>query len=173
MVAQITGPTPAQREFRAAMANLAAGVNIVTTDGPRGRAGITVSAVCSVTDAPPTVLVCVNRSSYNHGVLAENRRICINVLGADQQELALRFAGATRLSNEERFAAAVCDDRFTDVPVIRDAAASLIGRIADIRTRGSHSVLFAEIDHVLTGRGSGALVYFQRQFHQVRSPRAA
>ena len=42
--------SPVQRDFRAAMANLSAAVNIVTTDGISGRAGITVSAVCSVTD---------------------------------------------------------------------------------------------------------------------------
>ena len=87
--------TPAQREFRAAMANLSAGVNIVTTDGPRGRAGITVSAACSVTDEPPTMLVCVHRASRAHDVLAGNERVCVNVLGSGQQDLALRFAGAT------------------------------------------------------------------------------
>ncbi len=36
------------------MARLAAAVNIVTTDGPAGRAGFTATAVCSVTDEPPT-----------------------------------------------------------------------------------------------------------------------
>jgi hypothetical protein len=43
--------TRTQREFRAAMANLVRALNVVTTDGPRGRAGMTVSAACSVTDA--------------------------------------------------------------------------------------------------------------------------
>src|SRR5439155_16232567 len=86
--------TPAQRDFRAAMASLSAAVSVITTDGPRGRSGITVSAVCSVTDTPPTLLVCVNRSSYLHDILDENRRICVNVLGPGHEELALHFAGA-------------------------------------------------------------------------------
>jgi flavin reductase len=50
-------------EFREGMAVLAGAVNIVTTDGPGGRAGLTASAVCSVTAEPPTLLVCVNRGS--------------------------------------------------------------------------------------------------------------
>ncbi|WP_252405960.1 flavin reductase, partial [Escherichia coli] len=45
-------------DFRAGMARLGAAVNIITTDGPGGRAGFTASAVCSVTDTPPTLLVC-------------------------------------------------------------------------------------------------------------------
>ena len=49
--------------FRDAMASLSAAVNIVTTDGPAGRCGITATAVCSVTDTPPTLLVCINRNS--------------------------------------------------------------------------------------------------------------
>ncbi|STR46597.1 flavin reductase RutF in pyrimidine catabolism pathway [Klebsiella oxytoca] len=42
-----------KQSFRDAMAHVGAAVNIITTDGPAGRAGFTASAVCSVTDAPP------------------------------------------------------------------------------------------------------------------------
>lgn len=42
-----------KQQFRNAMARLGAAVNIITTDGPAGRAGFTASAVCSVTDTPP------------------------------------------------------------------------------------------------------------------------
>lgn len=54
--------------FRDAMASLGAAVNIVTTDGPEGRCGITATAVCSVTDTPPTLMVCVNRNSTMNAV---------------------------------------------------------------------------------------------------------
>ena len=49
--------------FRDGMALLAGAVNVITTDGPHGRAGFTATAVCSVTDQPPTLLVCMNRGS--------------------------------------------------------------------------------------------------------------
>ena len=49
------------QDYRDAMACLGAAVNIVTTDGRAGRAGFTASAVCSVTDDPPTLLVCMSR----------------------------------------------------------------------------------------------------------------
>jgi hypothetical protein len=41
-----------KQSFRDAMAQVGAAVNIITTDGPAGRAGFTASAVCSVTDTP-------------------------------------------------------------------------------------------------------------------------
>ena len=42
-----------KQAYREAMARLGAAVNVITTDGPGGRAGFTASAVCSVTDTPP------------------------------------------------------------------------------------------------------------------------
>ncbi len=58
--------------FRDAMASLGAAVNIVTTDGTEGRCGITATAVCSVTDTPPTLMVCVNRNSAMNAVFQKN-----------------------------------------------------------------------------------------------------
>ena len=52
-----------KQAYREAMARLGAAVNVVTTDGPGGRGGFTASAVTSVTDDPPTLLVCANRTN--------------------------------------------------------------------------------------------------------------
>ena len=159
-----------QRQFRAAMAHLSAAVNVVTTDGPGGRAGITVSAVCSVTDDPPTVLVCVNQSSYTHDIFKRNGRICVNVLGAEHEELAVHFAGATRIPMEERFGWEIWDHDSADVPVLRDALVVLVGRITGHTVRGSHSVMFVEIERTIVREDSDGLVYFKRQFHRLGEP---
>lgn len=159
--------TRTQREFRTAMANLSAAVNVVTTAGPHGLAGMTVSAACSVTDSPPTVLVCVNRSSRSHAILIGNGQVCVNVLGPGQEDLAMHFAGATKVPTAERFGEDCWDLDSEDAPVLRGAAASLVGRIVAEQEHGSHSVLFVEIEKVLTAPDSGALVYFQRRFHRL------
>jgi flavin reductase (NADH) len=164
-------PTRTQSEFRSAMANLSAAVNVVTTDGPYGRAGMTVSAACSVTDSPPTVLVCVNRSSRSHSVLVGNGRLCVNVLAGEHEELAMHFAGTTKVPTAERFT----DDRWDltsyGVPVLGGAAATVIGRIRARRELGSHTVLFIDVEQVSTQDDGGALVYFQRRFHSLGTPR--
>ncbi|WP_027941280.1 flavin reductase [Amycolatopsis taiwanensis] len=163
-MSELTRP---QREFRAAMANLSAAVSVVTTDGANGRAGMTVSAACSVTDSPPTMLVCVNRSSRSHGILLANGRVCVNVLGADQEALAMHFAGATNVPTSQRFADGPWDLDTDGVPVLRGALSSVIGRIMSEHTQGSHSVLFVRVEKVLIRQDSGALVYFQRRFHNL------
>ena len=55
-----------KQAYREAMARLGAAVNVITSNGPAGRAGFTASAVCSVTDSPPTLLVCANRTNDSY-----------------------------------------------------------------------------------------------------------
>ena len=90
-------------EFREAMSRVASSVSIVSTDGPHGIAGFTCSAVCSVTDEPPTIMVCVNRKSAANAVIKANGVLCVSSLGADQVELSQVFAGIGRVPMNERF----------------------------------------------------------------------
>ena len=77
-----------QQTFRDAMSCMGAAVNIITTDGPAGRAGFTASAVCSVTDTPPTLLVCLNRGASVWPVFNENRTLCVNTLTASHNQMS-------------------------------------------------------------------------------------
>ncbi|HTT68060.1 MAG TPA: flavin reductase family protein [Gemmatimonadales bacterium] len=89
--------------FRRTMSQLATGVTVVTVRVARGRAvGMTASSVTSLSLAPPMLLVCVGRDSEIHDVLLEAERFGVNVLGADQIELARRFADRDRQLLEER-----------------------------------------------------------------------
>ena len=90
-------------DYRNAMARLGAAVNIVTTDGAAGRAGFAATAVCSVSDNPPTLLVCLNRNASAYKVVKANGVICINTLAAHHEVLSTLFGGKTPA--EERFAA--------------------------------------------------------------------
>ena len=89
-------------DFRNAMAQLGSAITIITTDGPAGRFGFTASAVCSVTDSPPTLLVCMNRSSFAHGKFQHNGVLCVNVLSGQHQQLSGIFANG-QIRSEERF----------------------------------------------------------------------
>jgi flavin reductase (NADH) len=158
---------PVRKQFRQAMAHLGAAVNVITTAGPHGRCGITASAVCSVTDAPPTLLVCINRSSSTHSAFTGNRHVCVNVLPGHFEEMARHFAGLTQLSMEERFSLPVWDEGANSVPVLRDALASLQGVIVEAKEVGSHSVMFVETTAVRVRGDGDSLIYFDRGFHRV------
>ena len=86
-------PVESTDRFIAAMGRLVTGVTIVTTDGPAGRFGITVSAFSSVSADPPLVLACVNRKSPVVAAVLANGVFCINVLADAHRHVADTFAG--------------------------------------------------------------------------------
>lgn len=153
--------------FRDAMARLGAAVNIVTTDGPGGRHGMTASAVCSVTDDPATVLVCINRSSTGNAVLKANEVLCINVLDSHHAALSARFAGgvpdmATRFGDARHWT-----ELETGSPALKDAAVALDCRIVSVSEVGTHSVFFCEVADMLFADKSGALIWVNRAYHSI------
>src|ERR1700755_1802081 len=87
--------TSAPSVFREAMSWLGPAVHVITTAGPGGKAGATATAVCSVTDAPPTLLMCLNRRSQTNPVVVENGVFCVNTLGEGGAPIADLFAGRT------------------------------------------------------------------------------
>jgi len=156
-----------RKEFRNAMARLGAAVNIVTTDGPSGRAGFTASAVCSVTDDPPTLLVCMNRGSSGAAAFEGNGVLCVNTLCAGPAEVSNTFAGFTGLEGEARFSIGEWGGMDTGAPALNGAAASFDCRITDMVEKGTHAVLFAEVEGVRVSDGVCGLIYFSRGYHSV------
>ncbi len=163
------GLTQEKIEFRNAMAHLPAAVSIITTNGPAGRCGITASAVCSVTDSPPTILVCINRHSAMHDVFKKNGQLCVNVLSDEQEQLALHFSGVTKVAMEDRFSWEVWEeDGGLRQPALSGALVKLQGRIAECKEVGSHSVMFVELSSIEVSEEKDSLIYFNRLFHKVK-----
>jgi flavin reductase len=160
-------PKIASRDYRDAMACLGAAVNIVTTDGRASRAGFTASAVCSVTDNPPTLLVCMNRGSSAYASVRENGVVCVNVLSARHERLSRLFGG--RISFDERFAAAAWSTLETGAPVLADCAVAFDCRIVDVANVGTHDVLFCRVVALQRSDGADNLIYFGRDYHIVRA----
>ena len=160
--------SPVQQQFRNAMSKLAAAVNIITTDGEAGKCGITATAVCSITDTPPTLMVCINQNSEMNAVFQQNKRLCVNILNAEQKELACHFAGFKGSSMEERFSWDIWhDEKGNSVPMLKGALANLKGTVVDIRSVGTHSLFLVELDHIGIAEEGHGLVYFNRDFHHV------
>ncbi|WP_315704720.1 MULTISPECIES: flavin reductase [unclassified Bradyrhizobium] len=157
-----------QNEFRDAMSRLGAAVNVVTTDGPAGRHGLTASAVCSVTDTPPTLLVCVNRQAGAHAHLVENGVLCVNVLTGRHEALSGAFGGKG-LEITERFARASWRALTTGAPVLSDASVSLDCRIVRNEEVGTHTVFFCEVVDVAIATDPEGLIYFNRAYHHLNA----
>ncbi|PBP90551.1 NADH-dependent FMN reductase RutF [Pseudomonas congelans] len=154
-----------QLAFRDAMSSLAAAVNIITTDGPGGRAGFTATAVCSVTDQPPTLLVCINRSASVYDTFVENGTLCVNTLGNGQQDLSNLFGGKS--SQQERFACGQWETGVTGAPILDTARLSLDCKVSQSVSVGTHDILFCEVVDIRRQDGADALVYFARGYHHL------
>lgn len=151
-----------QKMFREGMANLCAAVNVITTTGDAGQAGFTASAVCSVTDSPPTLLVCLNRSASVFETFQKNQVLCVNTLAAHQTELSNAFGGKTPM--QERFAKAKWSTLATQSPVLEDALVSFDCEVVQSMSVGSHDVLICEVKAMQNSQGMNALMYFNRAY---------
>src|SRR5271154_3277575 len=107
--------------FREAMSRLGAAVHIVTTAGGAGKSGFTATAVCSVSDQPAMLLVCLNRRSNSAPVLSQNGVFCVNTLGAAEKNLANMFAGRSGVHLEDRFGVGEWTTLKTGSPVLATA----------------------------------------------------
>jgi flavin reductase (DIM6/NTAB) family NADH-FMN oxidoreductase RutF len=90
------------RELRRLMANWATGVAVITSTDGSGPRGATTNALTSLSLEPLLVLVALDHASNTLEAVRHSGRFCINVLAADQEELARRFA--TKASGEEKLA---------------------------------------------------------------------
>ena len=153
--------------FRDAMASLSAAVNIVTTSGDAGQCGITATAVCSVTDTPPSLMVCINANSAMNPVFQGNGRLCVNVLTNEQELMARHFAGMTGMAMEDRFKGEHWRNGPQGQPVLAGSLASLEGEITQVQTIGTHLVYLVEIKNIVLSEEGHGLVYFKRRFHPV------
>lgn len=153
------------QEFRDAMSLLTSAVNVVTTTGPSGRYGFTASAVCSVTDSPPTLLVCMNRASYSHAHFVDNKILAVNVLGAQHQAISKAFS--SKLSSEERFQQGEWAEMVTGSPVLMDALVRCDCQIEHIQTVGTHDIFICRVVAIQQTQQDQSLAYFQRAYHSV------
>ncbi len=173
MVKLQTPPSPEetmpdrQTLFREAMSRVAGAVHLITTDGPAGRGGLTATAVTSVSDEPPTLLVCLNKSSRTATILRQNMAFAVNTLGASQQELANIFAGRTPAAGETRFTHGNWRRGAAGQPVLDDALMHFEARVIDIRPVASHYVVLGEIVGITLGPDLRGLVYARRAYHAV------
>lgn len=154
--------------FRSGMSKLAAAVNVVTSVGVDGWCGFTASAVCSVTDDPPTLLVCVNKSSQSRSAIAASRVLCVNTLADPHEDLSMAFAGAGGVKDmATRFAGADWTTLATGAPALKGAAVSFDCRVSSVAEVGTHDVLFCEVVAIVEASEPQSLVYYARRFHRV------
>jgi len=125
-------------DFIAAMGKCATEVTVITTDGPAGRFGVTVSAMSSVSAEPPLLLVCVNRNNLAYAAIDHNRCFCVNLVAAEQQAVAQVFAGQLKAEPGDRF------DCRIEQQINLDTHTVFVGRVVAVQSREGSPLAYSQ-----------------------------
>ena len=154
-------------EYRNGMSLLTAAVNVITTDGTQGKHGFTASAVCSVTDTPPTLLVCVNQTVRSHAQFLDHQVLAVNVLASQHEHISNAFA-SSKFDSEQRFKLGNWTTLQTGSPVLTDALVTFDCEISEVQQVGTHSVLMCRVVAMKKqNEEQESLVYFNRAYHHI------
>ena len=155
--------------FKQGMRSLVGAVTVVAVQGHEGTsAGLTATAVCSLSADPPSLLVCVNRTASLAPALKEGAEFSVNVLADEQMDVARAFGGQLAVRGTGRFIYGQWVRSEHDVPLLVGARVSFECVVAKVMDWGSHHIVIGQVGDVHLGPpGSRALVYGDGQYKSV------
>ncbi|MHB1207694.1 MAG: flavin reductase family protein [Rhodospirillaceae bacterium] len=141
----------ARRQFRDTLGHFCTGVTVMTslvpgTDGKAGGewVGITVSSFNSLSLDPPLILWSIARDSVSYGSYQVGSPFAVNVLSADQEELALRFARTGR----DKFDTVTVHTGLGGVPLI-DGCVVYLECVTEARyPGGDHDIIVGRVKRI-------------------------
>jgi flavin reductase (DIM6/NTAB) family NADH-FMN oxidoreductase RutF len=151
-------------DFRGAMRHLTGGVSVITVGRSKDITGMTVTSVASLSVDPPTLIVSINRESSSWPILKRQGFFGVNILAADQLEIAERFTGKGGLKGAARFAGAQWNKRVSGVPLLVGALAAIDCEAEDIVERHSHAIVIGRVLDIQTSGHTAALAYWQGRY---------
>ncbi len=152
------------KAYRDAMSEIASPVHLIATDGKAGLAGMTVTALASISDHPATLLVCVNRHSPSTRRFLENGVFTVNSLAFADLFLADIFAGRTDEHFEQKFTHGVWRRGRTGAPLLESALANFDCRLIEVKDVATHHVFFGAVEAVSHRPNGSSLLYHRRAY---------
>lgn len=155
-----------RQQFLEGMSHTASTVNVVTTDGTAGRAGVTVSAMSSVSaDTPrPSLLVCVHHLSAAASAIVENGVFCVNVLRDDQAHISDTFGGRRKIGDGDKFSCADWVVEKTGAPRVVDPLVAFDCEVMSSERVGTHHVFVGEVEDIYVADRGSPLIFSNRSY---------
>ena len=148
-------------EFRGAMRHLAGGVSVIT--GGRGR-DISGMTVTSLTIAPPTLIVAINRAASTLPLLRRYGAFGVSILAGDQREVAERFTGKGGHVGAKRFVGSSWKAGPAGVPLLEGALAAIGCEVEEIIERHSHAIVLGSVVSIAASEAPSALAYWRGRY---------
>jgi 3-hydroxy-9,10-secoandrosta-1,3,5(10)-triene-9,17-dione monooxygenase reductase component len=157
-------PAPSPELFREAFGRFATGVAVITSATPSASGGMTANALCSLSLEPLLALVCFENQARTLGIVREAGRFGVNLLSAEQEEVARVFA--SKMPESEKLD--VVAHRFHEgVPIIDGALSWVVCSLREEIAGGDHTIAIGEVVEIALGEGD-PLVWYGGQYHDVR-----
>lgn len=159
-----------EKGLKQAMRHLVGGVSVVTAGVGESRTGATVTTAHSLAVDPETMVISINLSSSTWPVIRRFGHYCVNLLAADQQAVADRFAGRGGIRGADRYLGADWTALETGAGVLVGALASIDCEVEHVVERHSHALVFGAVRAVATAEGMDALVYSHGRYGRFTHP---
>jgi len=150
--------------FIEGMRQLAAGVTVITTAHGARRAGLTATAVCSLSAEPPRLVACINRRVDAHDAICAAGIFAVNLLASNQRRLAEAFSGTAGVFGERRFDQARWTTLVTGAPVLASCLVSFDCRIVETVAASTHTMFIGEVEAVTVEAEREPLVYVEGDY---------
>ncbi len=125
---------------------------------------MTVTSVSSLSVDPPALVVSINRESSSWPLLKRYGFFGVNILTADQLDVAERFTGKGGLKGAARFTGAPWITLVSGVPLLAGALAAIDCEVEDIVERHSHAIVIGRVLDIRASARTAALAYWQGQY---------
>ena len=157
-----------KQDFLEGMSRAATFVAVATTDGHRGRFGVTVSSMTSVSTEGefPSLLICVHYMGLAAPAMLANRGFCLNLLSEEQSDISNLFAGRESDDYTARFDQIEWTPGPKGHPMIKGALANFECRMATELWWKTHHIIVGEVTNIRLSDDTKPLLYGGRSYQR-------
>jgi flavin reductase (DIM6/NTAB) family NADH-FMN oxidoreductase RutF len=153
-----------RRNYRDALGLFPTGITIVTALSDSGeKIGLTVNSFTSVSLHPPLILFAVALRANSAAVFQPGTRFAVNILSAEQEELARHFARY----HPDKFAEVVFTPGRDGVPILGGSSAWLEAAVQDVHPSGDHLLIVGRVDRFAHCGDAPPLIYHRGQYRHL------
>ena len=150
-----------QDNFRLAMRRYIYSLSIMSNkDNADNPNAITVSSVTSISMDPPSLLICINKSSRIHNSIELESKFCINLLNNKQEDLS------NICSDEDMY-----DQRFKDenwnldgIPFLKNAQANIFCKVDKLTSYHTHTIVIGLVEDANYADEISTLTYVDGEY---------
>ncbi|MDR5815215.1 MULTISPECIES: flavin reductase family protein [unclassified Caballeronia] len=162
----LTAPS-IQDDFRACFQRHMTTVTIVTSQFGGLRAGLAATAVCSLSDSPPSMLISINHNARACELIRASGAFSVNMLADSQLDVATVFSRSAKSADEaeQKFINGGAWEEQDGLPWLSGALANVSCRVLKEVPVASHSVFIGEVQGIRLLSNGNPLLYGFREFH--------